>query len=318
MKDAAEVATHPRRRVTARRLWLRRCFERRAPAGANERSRRRSSRRCASAGYERLAFDTIVASGPHAALPHYRAGDRILAAGDLVVLDFGGVLDGYCCDLTRTVSIGPPSPEARRLYTAVYDAHQAAIAAIRPGVESTAVDAAARTRPDGERPGRGVRPWHRARPRPRRSRGTPHHPPASRRPVRAARAGHGVHGRTRRVPGRLRRRADRGRRPRDGNRLRGADERAARAHGPVTHGFRRDHEDPGHDARTRAQRVRARARELQDPAAEARRRTLGRGGAAAADGSRGAARAGRSGRGRRRRPARRCCRPPTRKWSSRS
>jgi Xaa-Pro aminopeptidase len=97
------------------------------------------------AGYDRLAFDTIVASGPHAALPHYRAGDRILAAGDLVVLDFGGVLDGYCCDLTRTVSIGPPSSEARRLYTAVYDAHQAAIAAIRPGVESSAIDAAART-----------------------------------------------------------------------------------------------------------------------------------------------------------------------------
>jgi Xaa-Pro aminopeptidase len=97
-----------------------------------------------SAGYDRLAFDTIVASGPNGALPHHRAGDRILEAGDLVVLDFGGVLDGYCCDLTRTVSIGPPSPEARRLYTAVYDAHQAALAAIQPGVESTAVDAAAR------------------------------------------------------------------------------------------------------------------------------------------------------------------------------
>jgi Xaa-Pro aminopeptidase len=98
-----------------------------------------------NAGYERQAFETIVASGPHAALPHYRAGDRMLTAGDLVVLDFGGVLDGYCCDLTRTVSIGPPSSEARRLYTAVYDAQQAAIAAIRPGVESTAVDAAARS-----------------------------------------------------------------------------------------------------------------------------------------------------------------------------
>ena len=96
------------------------------------------------AGYERPAFDTIVASGPNAALPHHRAGDRVLAAGDLVVLDFGGVLDGYCSDLTRTVSIGPPSLEARRLYTAVYDAQQAAIAAIRPGVESTEVDAAAR------------------------------------------------------------------------------------------------------------------------------------------------------------------------------
>jgi len=97
------------------------------------------------AGYERSAFDTIVASGPNAALPHHHSGDRVLTAGDLVVFDFGGVLDGYCCDLTRMVSIGPPSSEARRLYDAVYDAHQAAIAAIRPGVESTAVDAAARS-----------------------------------------------------------------------------------------------------------------------------------------------------------------------------
>jgi Xaa-Pro aminopeptidase len=96
------------------------------------------------AGFERLAFDTIVASGPHSALPHYRAGDRRLAAGDLVVLDFGGVLDGYCSDLTRTVAIGPPSPEARRLYAAVHAAQQAAIASVRPGVETSTVDAAAR------------------------------------------------------------------------------------------------------------------------------------------------------------------------------
>ena len=96
------------------------------------------------AGYQGPAFDTIVASGPHAALPHHHTGDRVLAEGDLVVLDFGGVLDGYCSDLTRTVSIGPPSIEARRLYTAVYDAQEAAIAAIRPGVESSAVDGAAR------------------------------------------------------------------------------------------------------------------------------------------------------------------------------
>ena len=96
------------------------------------------------AGYERIAFDTIVASGPHSAMPHYRAGTRSLAAGDLVVLDFGGVLDGYCCDLTRTVSIGPPSREARRVYDAVRDAHAAAVAAVRPGVDASAVDAAAR------------------------------------------------------------------------------------------------------------------------------------------------------------------------------
>jgi Xaa-Pro aminopeptidase len=96
------------------------------------------------AGYERMAFDTIVASGPHSAMPHYRAGTRTLAAGDLLVLDFGGVLDGYCCDLTRTVSIGPPSREARRVYDAVRDAHAAAVAAVRPGIDASAVDAAAR------------------------------------------------------------------------------------------------------------------------------------------------------------------------------
>ena len=96
------------------------------------------------AGYERIAFDTIVASGPNAAMPHYRAGARALEAGDLVVLDFGGVLDGYCCDLTRTVSIGPPSREARRVYDAVRDAHAAAVAAVKPGVDTSAIDAAAR------------------------------------------------------------------------------------------------------------------------------------------------------------------------------
>jgi len=95
-------------------------------------------------GYERLAFDTIVASGPNAALPHHRAGERVLADGDLVVLDFGGVLDGYCCDLTRTVCVGSISARARELYDAVYDAHQAAIAVVRPGIEATVVDSAAR------------------------------------------------------------------------------------------------------------------------------------------------------------------------------
>ena len=98
-----------------------------------------------SAGYERPAFDTIVASGPNGALPHHRAGTRRLETGDLVVLDFGGFLDGYCCDLTRTVSVGAPSDEARRVYTAVLEAQAAAIAAAKPGVEASAVDAAART-----------------------------------------------------------------------------------------------------------------------------------------------------------------------------
>ena len=96
------------------------------------------------AGYERPAFDTIVAAGPNAALPHYRAGHRTLHTGDLVVLDFGGVLDGYCSDLTRTVSVGQPSPDAARLHAAVREAQSTAIEAVRPGRATTDVDAAAR------------------------------------------------------------------------------------------------------------------------------------------------------------------------------
>jgi Xaa-Pro aminopeptidase len=96
------------------------------------------------AGFERPSFETIVASGPNAALPHHRAGDRTLERGDLVVLDFGGVLDGYCSDLTRTVSVGPPGEEVRRLYAAVLTAQRAAIEAVGPGVETSAVDRAAR------------------------------------------------------------------------------------------------------------------------------------------------------------------------------
>jgi len=97
-----------------------------------------------AAGYERPAFETIVASGPNSALPHHRAGARNLKTGDLVVLDFGGILDGYCCDLTRMAYVGTPSPEARRLYESVREAQQAAIDAVRPGVLPSAIDAAAR------------------------------------------------------------------------------------------------------------------------------------------------------------------------------
>jgi Xaa-Pro aminopeptidase len=97
-----------------------------------------------SAGYDRIAFDTIVASGPNAALPHHRAGDRRLVRGDLVVLDFGGILDGYCSDLTRTISVGSPTAEARRVYEAVRDAQQAAINAVRPGVRTDRIDQVAR------------------------------------------------------------------------------------------------------------------------------------------------------------------------------
>ncbi|MFO7692941.1 MAG: Xaa-Pro peptidase family protein [Vicinamibacterales bacterium] len=95
-------------------------------------------------GFERPAFDTIVASGPNGALPHARPGDRRLQAGDLVVLDFGGVYDGYCVDITRTVSVGTPGTEARRVYDAVAAAQMAAAGAVKPSAPVTDVDEAAR------------------------------------------------------------------------------------------------------------------------------------------------------------------------------
>jgi Xaa-Pro aminopeptidase len=144
VKDASEIAAL--RESASRLSSVARTVFPAVRAGAVERDVAAVLERALrDAGYERPAFDTIVASGPNAALPHYRAGGRILEHGDLVVLDFGGVLDGYCSDLTRTVAVGSPSAEARRLHAAVYAAQEAAIAAVRPGVETTSVDAAARS-----------------------------------------------------------------------------------------------------------------------------------------------------------------------------
>jgi Xaa-Pro aminopeptidase len=97
-----------------------------------------------AAGFERPAFETIVASGPNSARPHARPGGRVLEDGDGVVLDFGGVYDGYCVDLTRTLHVGPATAGLRRLAAAVREAHAAAIAAVRPGIRPSEIDAAAR------------------------------------------------------------------------------------------------------------------------------------------------------------------------------
>jgi Xaa-Pro aminopeptidase len=96
------------------------------------------------AGFTKPAFDTIVAAGPNAALPHARPGERKLTEGDLVVLDFGGIYDSYCVDLTRTVSVGRAGARAREVYGAVRDAHDRAIAAVAPGRSRFDIDAAAR------------------------------------------------------------------------------------------------------------------------------------------------------------------------------
>lgn len=96
------------------------------------------------AGFDGPAFEPIVASGPNGARPHHRAGSRRIETGDLVVVDFGGRLDGYAVDMTRTVAVGALAPEPRRWLAAVGEAARAAEAAVRPGVLPSAVDEAAR------------------------------------------------------------------------------------------------------------------------------------------------------------------------------
>ena len=100
--------------------------------------------RIMAAGFERTAFDTIVASGTNAALPHAHPGERRLGENELVVLDFGGVYRSYCSDLTRTVVVGTASDRAREVHAAVLEAHDSAIQLVAPGRSRFAIDAAAR------------------------------------------------------------------------------------------------------------------------------------------------------------------------------
>ncbi|MFL6119377.1 M24 family metallopeptidase [Actinophytocola sp.] len=90
------------------------------------------------------SFETIVAAGANSAIPHHRPTDVELAGGDLVKLDFGALVDGYHSDMTRTLVLGRPADWQRELYDLVAAAQAAGRAALRPGVEVAAVDAAAR------------------------------------------------------------------------------------------------------------------------------------------------------------------------------
>ena len=100
------------------------------------------------AGAEAMSFPTIIASGARSALPHGRAASQSIVPGGFVVCDFGVILAGYCSDQTRTVwmsaASGASEKQARRAYEPVKEAQAAAIAAVRAGVSSAEVDAAAR------------------------------------------------------------------------------------------------------------------------------------------------------------------------------
>jgi Xaa-Pro aminopeptidase len=100
--------------------------------------------RMVSLGASRPAFDTIVASGPHGAIPHHSPTDRPLRRGDLITMDFGAMYGGYNADMTRTVALGEPAGWQREIYDLVATAQRAGIQAAQPGADVGDVDAAAR------------------------------------------------------------------------------------------------------------------------------------------------------------------------------
>lgn len=95
-------------------------------------------------GADGVSFEPIVGSGPLSAHIHHTPGERQLEKGDLVLLDFGCRVDGYCSDLTRTVVLGPASEEQRERYELVLEAQARGLAAVRAGERAADVDAAAR------------------------------------------------------------------------------------------------------------------------------------------------------------------------------
>ena len=102
------------------------------------------SRTIMDAGAEAVSFPPIVAGGPRSALPHATPTDRALQPGDVVLFDLGARVEGYCSDITRTLTLGAPPDEFCARYRAVHEAQRAGIAAAKPGVSVAEVDQAAR------------------------------------------------------------------------------------------------------------------------------------------------------------------------------
>jgi Xaa-Pro dipeptidase len=90
------------------------------------------------------SFESLVQTGPNSALPHGFVTDRVLQKDDFLLIDFGGMMDGYPADITRTFCLGTPSAEMQKIYDTVLAANTAARETVRPGVAMGAVDKAAR------------------------------------------------------------------------------------------------------------------------------------------------------------------------------
>jgi Xaa-Pro aminopeptidase len=95
-------------------------------------------------GSEGVSFSPIASAGPNAAFPHHAPDDSVVQSGQCLVLDFGGVCEGYASDITRTIFAGEPPAEMRRIYEVVKAAQQHAVDGLRPGMPAEAADALAR------------------------------------------------------------------------------------------------------------------------------------------------------------------------------
>ncbi|MBC8264235.1 MAG: aminopeptidase P family protein [Anaerolineales bacterium] len=95
-------------------------------------------------GAEKLAFDIIVGSGPNGAMPHASASERVIQAGEPIVIDMGAMVGGYNSDLTRTICAGRPDDKFREIYDIVLEAQLAAEQSIRPGMQGKQADDIAR------------------------------------------------------------------------------------------------------------------------------------------------------------------------------
>lgn len=96
------------------------------------------------AGAEGVSFPTIAVAGANSSLVHGQPGDYLVKAGDFILFDFGCVWEGYCSDMTRTVALGNPDPQQRKIYEILQSAQMAALEAAQIGVPLRRIDDAAR------------------------------------------------------------------------------------------------------------------------------------------------------------------------------
>jgi Xaa-Pro aminopeptidase len=144
VKDAEEIAALATASAAADRVATQLLAGDIALIGRTERQvSQELGRRLIDEGHQKVNF-AIVGSGPNSASPHHDAAGRVIEPGDAIVCDFGGTMDGYCSDITRTVWTGEPTAEAKEFYAVLQQAQALGVAAARVGTTCEAVDEAAR------------------------------------------------------------------------------------------------------------------------------------------------------------------------------